>query len=269
MTGWGQDGPLARARGPRHRLHRALRRAARHRPRGRRARAAAQSGRRFRRRRHAARVRRRAARSLEAQRSGRGPGGRRGDGRRRVAADHDAVGHAGGRDSGRDERGVNVLDSGAPWYDIYATRTAVTSRSARSSPSSTPSCCAPRPRERASLPGAERSRRMAGAARALRHHLRHPHARRWCEIVRRRRRMLRAGADVRRGRRAPARRRRHAHVTVANVAQPAPAPRFSRTSGAVRGPPPERGAGGREALADWGFSAADVERLASQGLGFQ
>jgi hypothetical protein len=36
----------------------------------------------------------------------------------------------------------------------------------------------------------------------------------------------------------------------------------------VSRPPPERGALGREALADWGFSEAEIERLAALGLGF-
>jgi hypothetical protein len=36
----------------------------------------------------------------------------------------------------------------------------------------------------------------------------------------------------------------------------------------VRRAPPERGAGGREALADWGFDAAEIEDLSSLGLGF-
>jgi alpha-methylacyl-CoA racemase len=61
---------------------------------------------------------------------------------------------------------------------------------------------------------------------------------------------------------------RHAHVTVGNVTQPAPAPRFSRTPGAVRGAPPARGEGGNAALADWGFDAADIARLSALGLGF-
>jgi alpha-methylacyl-CoA racemase len=70
--------------------------------------------------------------------------------------------------------------------------------------------------------------------------------------------------------------RSHAHnsyrksfVNVAGVEQPAPAPRFSRTPGAVRGAPPERGEGGRAALADWGFSAPEVERLRSGGLAYK
>src|SRR5262249_28156388 len=62
---------------------------------------------------------------------------------------------------------------------------------------------------------------------------------------------------------------RKAFIELAGVAQPAPAPRFSRTPGAVRGAPPERGEGGADALADWGFSAAEVERLRSGGLGYK
>jgi alpha-methylacyl-CoA racemase len=57
-------------------------------------------------------------------------------------------------------------------------------------------------------------------------------------------------------------------ATVAGVAQPAPAPRFSRTPGAVAGPPPERGQHGAAALRDWGFDAAQVAALRAQGLGF-
>jgi alpha-methylacyl-CoA racemase len=61
---------------------------------------------------------------------------------------------------------------------------------------------------------------------------------------------------------------RGAYIEVAGVAQPAPAPRFSRTPGKVRRAPPERGQGGREALADWGFDEAAIARLAASGIGF-
>ena len=61
---------------------------------------------------------------------------------------------------------------------------------------------------------------------------------------------------------------RRAHLTVGGVAQPAPAPRLSQTPGGVSRPPPERGALGRDALADWGFTSAEIDRLASLGLGF-
>ncbi len=61
---------------------------------------------------------------------------------------------------------------------------------------------------------------------------------------------------------------KHAHnlarqtfVTIAGVTQPAPAPRFSATPGAIAGPPPAIGAHNREALADWGLSTAQIDQL--------
>jgi alpha-methylacyl-CoA racemase len=54
---------------------------------------------------------------------------------------------------------------------------------------------------------------------------------------------------------------RKTFVEVAGVTQPAPAPRFSATPGAIQGPPPTVGAHDREALADWGFSLAEIDAL--------
>jgi len=68
--------------------------------------------------------------------------------------------------------------------------------------------------------------------------------------------------------RHPHNRARSAYISVKRVEQPAPAPRFSRTPPEVRLPPPERGEGGAQALADWGFAAEQVKRLTSLGLGF-
>ena len=47
--------------------------------------------------------------------------------------------------------------------------------------------------------------------------------------------------------------------------QPAPAPRFSRTTAEVRSDPPSPGEHSREALMSWGFEAAEVERLIGTG----
>ena len=60
---------------------------------------------------------------------------------------------------------------------------------------------------------------------------------------------------------------RRSFLEIKGVEQPSPAPRFSRTPGAVRRAPPERGEGGREALAEWGFAEAEIGRLESLGLG--
>ena len=65
---------------------------------------------------------------------------------------------------------------------------------------------------------------------------------------------------------------RHAHnvarqtfVEVAGVMQPAPAPRFSATPGAIAGPPPAIGAHNRAALTEWGLSGVEIEELQSSG----
>ncbi len=58
---------------------------------------------------------------------------------------------------------------------------------------------------------------------------------------------------------------RQTFVTQDGVVQPAPAPRFSETPGAVQGPPPKIGAHTEAALRDWGFSAGDIENLKVAG----
>jgi alpha-methylacyl-CoA racemase len=58
---------------------------------------------------------------------------------------------------------------------------------------------------------------------------------------------------------------RETFVTVSDVVQPAPAPRFSATPGKIQGPPPAIGADSEAALADWGLSASEIEGLKSVG----
>jgi len=58
---------------------------------------------------------------------------------------------------------------------------------------------------------------------------------------------------------------RQTFVDLEGVIQPAPAPRFSATPGAIQGPPPAIGAHDRQALGDWGFSAAEIDALQSAG----
>jgi alpha-methylacyl-CoA racemase len=59
--------------------------------------------------------------------------------------------------------------------------------------------------------------------------------------------------------------RRGTFTEVAGVVQPAPAPRFSRTPGAITMPPPHAGQHTAEVLTDWGFAQADVAKLIEAG----
>ncbi len=59
---------------------------------------------------------------------------------------------------------------------------------------------------------------------------------------------------------------RDAFVTLEGVVQPAPAPRFDATPGAVQGPPPVVGGHNISSLRDWGFAPARIEELTSMGV---
>jgi alpha-methylacyl-CoA racemase len=168
----------------------------------------------------------------------------------------------------QEERGSNILDSGAPWYDVYETRDGkyvsigaieakfyeeLLGRLGLSSAS------LPRQNDRKGWPALRKAFSETFLAKTRDE---------WCAVF--------EGSDACF---APvltfSEARTHAHnaarksfVTVGKVAQPAPAPRFSRTAAAVRRPPPERGEGGRQALLDWGFSADAIGKLESLGLGF-
>ena len=58
---------------------------------------------------------------------------------------------------------------------------------------------------------------------------------------------------------------RQTFVEIEGVPQPAPAPRFSGTPGAIQSSPPAIGAHNETALKDWGFSAADIAGLQAAG----
>ncbi|HEV7885977.1 MAG TPA: CaiB/BaiF CoA-transferase family protein [Acidimicrobiales bacterium] len=58
---------------------------------------------------------------------------------------------------------------------------------------------------------------------------------------------------------------RQTFVDVAGVTQPAPAPRFSRTPGGVARPPAQPGQHTDEALVDWGIPADDIAKLRETG----
>jgi len=168
-----------------------------------------------------------------------------------------------------EERGANILDTGAPWYDVYETRdgkhVSIGAIEAKFYDDLLKRLglaheALPRQYDRGGWP-----QLRARFTQLFRSKTRDE----WCKVF--------EGSDACF---APvlgfSEARHHAHnvarksfVTVAGVEQPAPAPRFSKTPAAVRHAPPERGEGGRQALADWGFTESDVERLKSLGLGFR
>jgi alpha-methylacyl-CoA racemase len=75
--------------------------------------------------------------------------------------------------------------------------------------------------------------------------------------------------DVHQAREHAHNRARQAFVEVDGVAQPAPAPRFSRTPGGVSRPAGRAGQHTREGLVAWGFAEDEVDRLLAAGVAVQ
>ena len=167
-----------------------------------------------------------------------------------------------------EERGANHLDSGAPWYETYATKDArhvsIGSIEGRFYADLLERLGIagedlPKQHDRAGWPKL-RARYAASFKTKTRDE--------WCAIF--------EGSDAcfapvltwSEAYAHPHNVARKSFVEIGGVKQPAPAPRFSRTPGGIRGKPPERGEGGAAALADWGFDAAAIARMRELGLGF-
>ena len=164
-----------------------------------------------------------------------------------------------------EERGANILDTGAPWYDCYETKDAkyvaigaIEAKFFEELVQRLGLSGLPPQNDRARWP---EMREAFGNA------FRQKTREEWVKVF--------EGSDAcfapvlgfAEARRHPHNLARRGTISVARLEQPAPAPRFSATPAEVSRVPPERGALGRAALKDWGFSPADIERLKQAGLG--
>ena len=165
----------------------------------------------------------------------------------------------------REERGSNVIDTGAPFYDTYETADGKFVSVGALEPQFYALLL-----EKLGLAGEELPRQMDSAGwPALKERFEKLFKTRtrdeWCQLL--------EGSDacfapVLEMREAPD----HAHLKArqtfvehAGTRQPAPAPRFSRTPARISRPAPEPGEHTDEALSDWGFSPAEIQTLRSDG----
>ena len=164
-----------------------------------------------------------------------------------------------------EERGANLLDTGAPWYDCYETKDgkyvaigAIEAKFFEELVQRLGLSGLPPQNERARWPEMREA-----FARTFRQKTRDE----WVKVFEGSDACFAPVLSFSEARRHPHTLARHGHISMARLEQPAPAPRFSATPAEVSRVPPERGALGRAALKDWGFSAADIERLKQAGLG--
>lgn len=164
-----------------------------------------------------------------------------------------------------DERGENILDTGAHYYDVYET----SDKKYISIGSIEPKFYAdllrlsglqheelPRQQDRQAWPALKER-----VAKIFKTKTREE----WCTIM--------EGSDVcfapvlslQEAPNHPHNRERGTFVEIDGVIQPAPAPRFTRTPSAIQRPPAAPGQHTDEALRDWGLSAAELVQLRGSG----
>lgn len=160
-----------------------------------------------------------------------------------------------------DERGTNRLDSGAPWYNVYETRDGKYVSMAANEGRFYRDALAVMGLQDAPLTE-QHDRNGWGAMQAQ-----------FAAVFRTRTRdewaALAAGTEscitpvlsMAEAPLHPHLKARGTFVEIEGVAQPAPAPRFSRTPASIQSPPARPGQHTRDVLRDWGFSDADVDAL--------
>ena len=165
----------------------------------------------------------------------------------------------------RDQRGVNVLDTGAPWYDVYETadgkHVAIGSIEGRFYAELLERLGL----DPATLPGQHEHKRWPELRAAFGAAFKSKTRDEWCREMEATDVCFAPVLSLAEAPRHPHNLARGAFVDIDGVPQPAPAPRYSRTPGAVARGAPRRGEGGAQALADWGFGKAEIEGFRARG----
>ena len=158
-------------------------------------------------------------------------------------------------------RGVNILDTGAPWYNVYPTKDGKYVSLGSIEPQFYAELVKLSGLEAQTLPhqmdrgqwGVMKTRLAAIFKQKTRDE--------WCKIM--------EGTDVcfapvlamSEAPAHPHNAQRKTFIEIAGMTQPAPAPRFSRTVPEVVRPPAHAGQHSAEVLADFGFAAAEIDKL--------
>ncbi|MYX46216.1 CoA transferase, partial [Streptomyces sp. SID89] len=164
-----------------------------------------------------------------------------------------------------DERGTNRLDSGAPWYDVYETKDgrwlSIGSNEARFW-RNTLRLLGLREED---MPDQHDRTRWPEMRTTLAEVLRTRTRDEWCALAEGQEVCVAPVLSLTEAPGHPHLRERGTFTEVEGVIQPAPAPRFSRTPGAIQGPPAEPGQHTDEVLGDWGFTAEELSALRAAG----
>lgn len=162
-------------------------------------------------------------------------------------------------------RGDNILDSGAPWYDVYETKDGKYVSIGSIEAKFYEDLLRLTGLNNEDLPKQWDKPNWGKLRDRFTEVFKNKTRDEWCEIM--------EGSDVCFAPvLAPSEVANHPHnklrgtfVEVEGVVQPGPAPRFSRTKPKIQRPPAKPGEHTDEGLRDWGFSAADIAALKTAG----
>jgi alpha-methylacyl-CoA racemase len=169
----------------------------------------------------------------------------------------------------REERGSNLLDGGAPWYDTYRTLDGqymaigpVESRfyALLLEKLGLADADLPTQHDRSGWPRLREAFIKAFVGRTRDE---------WCAVFEGSDACVAPVLGFAEAANHPHNQARGSFIEVNGVVQPVPAPRFLGTPSATPRLAPKRGEHGAAALHDWGFDSAAIDRLQAQGLGLQ
>jgi len=164
-----------------------------------------------------------------------------------------------------EERGVNVLDTGAPFYDTYETADGKFVSLGSLEPQFYAEMLERLEIDDAELPAQMDRSGWPKLRERLTELFKSKTRDHWCEILEGSDACFAPVLPMSEAAEHPHMKARGTIVEEFGLAQPAPAPRFSRTPGAIQGPPAWPGQHTDQALADWGFSPDEVAKLRDAG----
>ena len=166
------------------------------------------------------------------------------------------------------ERGTNLLDGGAPFYDVYATSDGGAMAVGCLEPAFYAKLLRVLELDRPELRDHTDPARWPDIRAALTEVFASRTRAEWEEAFTGSDACVAPVLDLDEARSHPHGRARQAFYETDAGLVPMPAPRFDRTPAAVPGPASRAGADTRTALADWGFAAEEIEALCDEGVAY-
>ncbi len=165
-----------------------------------------------------------------------------------------------------DRRGDNILDSGAPYYDVYACSDGRYISVAPIEAKFRAEFYRRAGIDPASLPDADDRKNWPKVKAIIAARLATKPAAEWCRLLEGTDACVAPVLSIAEAPSHPHHRARGTFVEVDGVVQPAPAPRFSRTSPGRPTAPEPHGHSTERALAEWGIEGARIAQLRAMGV---